>query len=150
MMVGLGCDADNTQLAAWIAQTGAADRFVLLGKRADVPVCLAAMDVFVMPSRTEGFPNVLAEAMAMARPCVATDVGDAREVLGHCGLLVPPNAPTALADAVLAVLGAEDTVRAAYGHSARRRVEAEYTMARSAQRFEALYASVASAGKGAA
>lgn len=139
VMVGMGCDAQNPQLAAWIAQTGAADRFVLAGKRSDVPQCLAAMEVFVMPSRTEGFPNVLAEAMAMARPCVATDVGDARAVLGDCGQVVPAEVPEALADAVLAILDADDDARAAFGCSSRHRVETEYTMARSAQRFEALY-----------
>jgi glycosyltransferase involved in cell wall biosynthesis len=139
LMVGLGCDADNGQLAAWIAQSGVAERFVLLGKRADVPVCLKAMDVFVMPSRTEGFPNVLAEAMAMARPCVVTDVGDARVVLGGCGSIVPPQSPAALADAVLAMLAADQGTRDAQGKAARQRVESEYTMARSAQSFESLY-----------
>lgn len=143
MMVGLGCDAQNQQLTNWIKETGAADRFILLGKRTDVPVCLALMDVFAMPSRTEGFPNVLTEAMAMSRPCVATDVGDARKVLGGGGVVVPPENPDALADAVLTMLDAPDDKRAAFGQSARQRVETKYTMARSAQRFEALYDSVA-------
>jgi|TARA_R100001143_G_C3360873_1_gene135503 glycosyltransferase involved in cell wall biosynthesis len=143
MMVGLGCDLQNPQFKVLITQSAAADRFVLMGKRTDVPVCLAAMDVFVLPSRTEGFPNVLAEAMAMARPCVATDVGDARKVLGDSGFVVPPEKPDALANAVLAMLNASDEMRAAYGASAQHRVETEYTMVRSAQGFEALYDSVA-------
>lgn len=148
LMVGLGCDTRNAQLVDWIMQTGAVDRFVLLGKRLDVPVCLAAMDVFVLPSRTEGFPNVLAEAMAMARPCVTTDVGDAERVIGDTGPVVSPEDPEALADAVLGLLRAEPEVRAAYGRAARQRVEAEYTIARCAQRFEELYGSVSGSRTG--
>ena len=142
MMVGLGCDRNNAQLAEWITQTGAPERFVLLGKRADVPVCLAAMDVFALPSRTEGFPNVLAEAMAMARPCVTMDVGDAKQVIAECGLVVPPEDPAAMADAILHLLDSDTETRASYGQCARQRVEVEFTMARCSQRFVALYDSV--------
>ena len=49
---------------------------MLLGERRDVPLCLAAMDVFCSPSRSEAFPQAVGEAMLMARPAVLTDVGD--------------------------------------------------------------------------
>lgn len=143
MMVGLGCDTQNQQLANWIEKSGAADQFILMGKRTDVPVCLALMDIFVMPSRTEGFPNVLAEAMAMSRPCVVTDVGDARKVLGDGGLVVQPENPDALADAIMAMLDVPDKKRAAIGQKVRQRVEMKYTMERCALRFEELYDSIA-------
>jgi len=62
LMVGRNLDTDNAQLAQWIDATGCSDRFVLLGERSDVPACLAAMDLFCLSSRTEGFSNVVAEA----------------------------------------------------------------------------------------
>ena len=65
LMVGRNLDSDNQVLARWISQTGHADRFTLLGERDDVPICLSAMDIFCLSSRTEGFSLVLGEAMAM-------------------------------------------------------------------------------------
>ncbi len=59
------------------------------------------IDVFVMPSRrSEGFPNVLGEALACGRAAVASDVGDVRDVLGGTGVIVPPSDPSALADGI--------------------------------------------------
>lgn len=59
LMVGRNCDANNVELMGWIAATGFADRFVLLGERNDAPVCLAAMDVLCLSSRSEAFPLVV-------------------------------------------------------------------------------------------
>lgn len=142
MMVGLGCSWDNPRLVGWIRQTGFAERFVLMGKRQDVPVCLAAIDLFALTSRSEGFPNVLAEAMAMGRSCVTTDVGDAALLLGDCGHVVPPENPAAMAEAVLAMLDAGTTARSTDGDAAQARVQAEFSMDRCARRFESLYESV--------
>ncbi|MEQ1530631.1 MAG: glycosyltransferase, partial [Methylococcales bacterium] len=60
LMVGRGLDWANKQLVDWIDNTGYKNSFVLLGERSDVPQCFAAMDIFCLHSRTEGFPNVLA------------------------------------------------------------------------------------------
>lgn len=142
LMVGRGCDAANPVLAAWIAATGFPERFILLGERADVPVCLAAMDVFALTSRTEGFPNVLAEAMAMGRPCVSTDVGDAAVVLGDCGEVVPPEDAQALAAGLQRLLALRAERRAAFGMAGRKRIEQEFSMERCAERFAAVYENV--------
>lgn len=147
LMVGRDCDRENPQLAAWIRETGFADRFVLLGQRSDPAVCMAAMDVFVLPSRTEGFPNVLAEAMAMERPCVTTDVGDAAAVLGSCGLVSPPEDSGALADCILRMLDLPSDERAGLGRRARERVIQEYSIERSNERFEDLYATTLAAAR---
>lgn len=143
LMVGRGCDPSNAALADMIRASGAEGSFVLAGQRADAPVCLAAMDVFALPSRTEGFPNVLAEAMAMARPAVATDVGDAAAVLGGLGRVVPPDDPAAMALALADLLALDDTARRALGTAARHRIEAEYAMPRCADRFAQLYTELA-------
>ncbi len=144
LMVGRGCDETNPELVSWIAETSYPERFLLLGERQDVPVCLAAMDIFVLPSRTEGFPNVLAEAMAMGRPCVTTDVGDTALVLGDCGKVVPPDDVPALAQALDHMLAISPSVRLALGMAGRQRIEKEFSMTQCAIRFAELYKDVSS------
>ena len=87
-------------------QLGLSSRVRFLGERPDVERLLPGMDVFVLASREEGIPNALLEAMAAARPAVATAVGGTPEVMedGRTGWLVPPRDPDALAAALEAAL----------------------------------------------
>jgi len=146
LMVGRGLDWDNAQLVDWIDRTGCKERFVLLGERKDVPQCLAAMDIFCLHSRIEGFPNVLAEAMAMALPCVTTDVGDAAMLLADTGVVVPKDNSAALAQGVERLLVLDQDARHALGMRAKARVEAEFSMARARNRFEDIYRRILNEG----
>lgn len=139
LMVGRDLTPANATLMAQIQATGLADRFVLLGERSDPAACLDAMDVFVLSSRTEGFPNVLGEAMVMGVPCVSTDVGDAAFLLGDAGQVVPAADAVALAQAVSHVLDMPVPDRKALGAKGRLRVENEFSMAAAAQKFNNLY-----------
>ena len=147
LMVGNDLDGENDELMRWIAATGHAGRFVLLGERTDVAVCLAAMDIFCLSSRTEAFPNVVGEAMAMGLPCVATDVGDVAVLMADTGVLVPKADPDALARGVagLMALAAED--RALLGQKARERIGALFTMDCVRERFEQIYDHVITKGE---
>ncbi|WP_201537883.1 glycosyltransferase family 4 protein [Psychrobacter immobilis] len=100
IMVGRDNDLKNEDLVAWIKAQGIMNNFRLLGQRDDVATCLSLMNVFCLHSKTEGFPNVLAEAMAMEIPCVATDVGDAKHIMGDFGTLVAKNDKNGLAQAI--------------------------------------------------
>ncbi len=122
-------------------------RFVLAGESKDVPLCLAAMDVFCLHSRNEGFPNVLAEAMAMGLPCVTTDVGDAAMLLGDCGHVVPKQDAAALADGVTRLLQLDPLARQALGQRARARVLAQFTIAATRTGFEAVYQRLLNEGR---
>jgi glycosyltransferase involved in cell wall biosynthesis len=139
LMVGRGLDVNNAQLAQWISATGYADRFVLLGERTDVPVCLAAMDLFCLSSRTEGFPNVVAEAMTMGLPCVVTDVGDAAMLVADAGVVVPKEDSAALAAGLGQLLAMAPDVRQQLGQKARARIHAEFSIDRARERFESIY-----------
>lgn len=139
LMVGENCDAHNFKLNSWINEHNLQDNFVLLGERLDVPACLAAMDIFCMPSRTEGFPNSLGEAMALGLPCVATEVGDTKFLVGDTAVLVPAHDKEALAQGLLNVIGLPVNQRNQMGINAKARVMAEFSIEKACERFEAVY-----------
>jgi glycosyltransferase involved in cell wall biosynthesis len=123
---------------------GASARVHALGERADVEALMAGFDMATLSSAFgEGFPNVLGEAMACGVPCVATNVGDAAAIVGDTGLIVPPRDAAALAAGWQRMidLGAEG--RARLGGAARARVEANWSIAAIARRYESIYASLA-------
>jgi glycosyltransferase involved in cell wall biosynthesis len=108
LIVGDGPLRDK--LAAQARALGVADDVRFTGTVTDVRPLLEAMDVFVLPSWAEGMSNALMEAMAAARPVVATAVGGNTEVVadGSTGVLVPPGDPAALASAVGGLLHEPD------------------------------------------
>ncbi|HUK60470.1 MAG TPA: glycosyltransferase [Stellaceae bacterium] len=110
-----------------------------LGERSDVAEILPALDLMVLSSFSEGFPNAIGEAMACGIPCVASDVGDVGALVGETGLLVPPRDPGALADAILGLLAREPDHLAALGRAARARILASYSIEAAARRYEAIW-----------
>jgi glycosyltransferase involved in cell wall biosynthesis len=104
---------------------------------------LAWGEMFVLPSHGEHFGRVIIEAMAMAKPVVATMAGGVPEiVLAHeTGLLVPPADPVALADAMLVLLN-HPSQAAKYGAAGRRRVETHFSLERHVASMAALYREV--------
>lgn len=89
-----------------IAELGLERQAKLVGFVADVPAFMAELDVFVLASRTEGFGQVLVEAMAAGRPVVASAIAPITEIVTHgvTGLLVPPEDPRSLAEAIVQLL----------------------------------------------
>ena len=117
------------------------DRLHLLGLRDDVPDLLAAADAFVLPSRSEGLPLALLEAMFAGLPIVATRVGEIPAALqeGAAGLLVSPGRPDELAVAIERILTDAELARQ-LGSRARARAAAEFDVATMTARYRALYA----------
>jgi glycosyltransferase involved in cell wall biosynthesis len=128
------------ELTALAAARGLTAHMHFLGHREDVPALLAASDLYVLPSRSEAFPNALIEAMAAGLPVVATTAGGIVELVqdGVTGRLVPPDDAHALASAVGSLV--DDPVRAgAMGSAGRAMVEARFSFDRMVAGFEALY-----------
>jgi glycosyltransferase involved in cell wall biosynthesis len=143
-IVGRNCDAANAKLRLWIEEANLDGRIHLLGERYDIPACLAALDVFCLPSLVEGFPNALGEAMAAGKACVTTAAGAAEELLGDHGLLVPvANAP-ALAEAMARLAAMPTAERQVMGQAARRYIIQTFSMDKMLARYFRLYESLTS------
>lgn len=139
LMIGRDVDFNNLALKAAIDSTGCPQNFILLGERHDIPACFKAMDIFCLHSITEGFPNVLGEAMSMRLPCVTTDVGDAKYLLGGNGIVVPPNSPNKLSSALAHVLSLTPSERLKLGDDARERIASNFTMECAELKFKRIY-----------
>ncbi len=137
VLAGDGPLRAGLQAAADALPRGAA---VLLGERHDVPRLLAAADVFVLPSRSEGLSLSLIEAHGAGRPSVACAVGGNGEVLldGETGRLVPAGDGAALAEALAGLL-ADPALRARQGAAARARYVSAFTHAAMVARYVGLY-----------
>ena len=116
------------------------DRVFTVGMKEDVNEFLRHLDIFVLPSRMEGCPVALLEAMATGLACVATDIPGNRDLIvnDESGLLVPPEDPKSLA-AALRRLVASPALRRRLGRAARRRCVEHFSTQQEAERYMALY-----------
>lgn len=130
----------HDQLAGQIRRSGLTGRVHLLGTRDDVPALLKAADVFVFPSRTEGLPNALLEAMAAGCAVVTTDVPGCRDLIEHqeTGLVVPYGDTPALARALRRLL-TDRPLASGLSRRAAEVVEENWHIERTFEAYEALY-----------
>ena len=136
---------DTETLASLAVEKGLKDAMLLLGYQADAASLLPAMDIVCLSSAFgEGFPNVLGEAMACAIPCVSTDVGDARNIVGDTGIVVPVREPKALAEAIIDLIDRGPGRRTALGMAARERIEKKYSLQKIVEQYTMLYSQLAS------
>ena len=140
VLAGTRVDEHNAMLTDLIAALGIGARVRLLGEQRDMPEVMAGLDVYVSASTAiEAFSNAIGEAMCMALPCIATSVGDAPNVVGIDGLIVPPGAEDALAGAMVTMFDAGPSRRREWGQRARARMDAEYSVEAVADRYASLY-----------
>jgi L-malate glycosyltransferase len=127
-------------LESLVRAKGLGDRVTFLGHREDVARLLFEADLFVLPSRSEAFPNAAIEAMAAGLPVIASAVGGLFDLIDHerTGMLVPPDDPAALA-ATLRALLRDPASAARLGDAARTHIAERYSFDRMVTAFQDLY-----------
>jgi glycosyltransferase involved in cell wall biosynthesis len=135
-----GDGPQRARLQALIAERNLQDSFVLAGFRSDVEALLPAFDLVALPSRSEGLPVAILEAMAAGIPVVATRVDGIPEAIidGESGYLVPSEDYAALAERITAMLES-DALRRGMADRAKQRVAAEFSFPVQAQKYAQLY-----------
>lgn len=142
LLAGSGLDVQNTVLQSAIRNSMTPGGFHLLGKREDIPRLMASLDVLVLSSHGEAFPNVVGEGMACGLPCVVTDAGDAAEIVGDTGRVVATGDMAGLARETLAILDLPVSERQSLGLKARSRVSENYDIDRVVQRYAQFHESL--------
>lgn len=144
-----GDGTEKEKLQRLVRTLGLQDEVAFLGFVADVPAFLGSIDIFVLPSLFEGLGVAVLEAMAAAKPVVASGAGGLRELIvdGVTGLLSPPGDATALARALLQLVSQPERMRQ-MGASGRERVEKYFTMEKMAESNESYYYDLLERGTG--
>jgi glycosyltransferase involved in cell wall biosynthesis len=139
LMGGRGVDPSNKELAGLIERLGLGSRVTLLGEVDDVGAILPGLDVLCVSSRSEAFPNVIGEAMSCGVPCVTTDVGDASQIVGETGRVVPVGDPARLAEALRAIVQMGAEARFRLGRIARQRIIEHYSLDSMIKQYQSIY-----------
>ena len=142
LLIGRDLDKQNTILMEWINKTGFSDHFILAGEKHNVGDYMCAMDVFCLSSITEGFPNVVGEAMASALPCVVTDVGDVRKIVGDTAIIVESKNKKLLSKGLCDMLSYDTSIRKKIGLEGRQKMEKEYPLSIICERYYNLYSQI--------
>ncbi|TPW29005.1 glycosyltransferase [Pararhizobium mangrovi] len=134
--VGDGMTADNAAIRALLDLNGLPMEVIdLRGNITDMACFYREIDALALSSRTEGFPNVVAEAMSYGKPAISTDVGDAAFVVGDTGFIVPPARPKDLAKAMRDLLDLSTERYATLSTAARKRIEHLYSIERAIRAY---------------
>ena len=128
-LVIVGDGVQEQELKQHVASLGLSDKVSFAGYRSDIPECIAAFDIYVLPSYREAHSIALLEAMRAGKAIVATDVGGNTESVrpNKDAVVVPPDNPVAMSDGLNALL-ADPTLLDAFGHSARERFIHHFTV----------------------
>jgi glycosyltransferase involved in cell wall biosynthesis len=137
-MVGDG--SERRRLEALAAELGISDRVTFWGRQLDVAPFLAAADVFIMSSVSEGLPISLLQAFSAGIPAIVTDVGGMAEVvrLAQGGIVVPLHDPSAMADAIMK-LARNEAERRHLSVNAEEAFRARFSLQTMVEGYEALY-----------
>ena len=135
-IAGGGASLENPEVKALFEQYKLdAEKVHLIDQISDMPAFYKSIDAFLMTSITEGFPNVLVEAMASGLPCISTDVGDAKYIVQDLGSIVPPRNAQALAQAILKYVQQSNDAKLQLKQVVRERVEAHFSIEQVSQQY---------------
>ena len=133
IMVGTNLDYSNNELVSLIDKYKLKENMILLGRRSDIPALLSAADLYISSSLGESFSNAIGEAMACELPCIVTDVGDSKIMVGDTGMVVQAKDYVNISKALLSYLEDNDLKR---NTRARNRVVDNYEIKKITKIFE--------------
>jgi len=143
LLAGRGVDSDNETLVSIINACALKEHVYLLGEVDDMVSFLNSLDVFCLSSIFgEGFPNVLGEAMSCGVPCVSTDVGDAKYIIGDTGLIVPHSSTYEMTEAFKQIITQVRDFRSVMQVNSKNRISENYSIHSSFEKYNQFYDAV--------
>jgi glycosyltransferase involved in cell wall biosynthesis len=140
LFCGQGLEPDNDELMGLINQAGIMGRVHLIGQSSKMAQVYQSLDLLVSSSAYgEAFPMVIGEAMACGVPCIATDLGDVRLLIGQTGLIVPPENPLAIFHAVMEFLAMPSDEYLQRQNDARQRILNNFSLPKIASQYHDLF-----------
>lgn len=139
VMIGKGLTWDNKSFASLIPEQMTKNELFLTGELDNIAPLLSKCDFLCLPSRAEGFPNVVGEAMMLELPCVVTNVGDAAHIVGDTGYVVNPENSADLADGLSKMMEIDANQRIAMGRLAKHRIVENFNNRFIVRDYENLY-----------
>ncbi len=139
VFVGQGLDTNNRVFVDAVQAHQLHGVTHLRGSQSNIRDWMSCIDILASPSLAEAFPMVLGEAMSCKTPCVATDTGDSRLIVGGTGFIVPKLSPVAMSAALIRMIDMPIAERAALGEAARRRIQENFEMKAIGKLYLAMY-----------
>ena len=138
-LCGHRINENNAALAQYVEQYDLLKNVILGDQQFDIPKVLNGLDLLVSSSLGEGWPNVLAEAMACGTPCVATDVGESVDIVGRTGIVVEANNPRLLANGILQMIERVNFQREYLSELCRNHIIENFDIEQAGSKFQNVY-----------
>lgn len=142
VLAGNDITADNQTLMAMIDKAGLRQQTYLLGTQNDIASIMNGIDLLLSSAHGEAFPNVLGEAMACGTPCVATDVGDCKTIIGDTGVVVGAGDMRKLATETIAILSLSIKERSMFSIASHKHIKRYYEIGKIASDFKVFFLQV--------
>ena len=143
VLVGRGIHAENKDLMELIRRYELHDKIILIDELENILPVYCALDIHLLTSDNEGWPNVLAEAMSVGLPCVATDVGDVGVILEDQTAVIDKNNEDQMAKQVAELVQMSDKDRLKIGKLNREKIQQNSSLQSAVERYDDLYLSIA-------
>jgi len=142
VLIGRGIHANNAELMELIKRYGLVEKIMLIEEIDNIQPIYCALDVHLLTSDSEGWPNVLAEAMSVSLPCIATDVGDVGVILNDANAVINKNNETQIANKVTEFVKLPKSERWKIGKLNREKIQQNSSLQSAVERYDDLYLNI--------